>query len=168
LQVPAYQPETAYKVFQRALFNLDIATGKVSTASNSQYATKGRKDIFDIKNEPVKDAGAQCYVLDREQCTSEQWAKVMNGTALIKNWIVVDANTSSLFPDVTGNGTGLGNGSKPSGNSMPSSSTTTSGSASQYTGAASSVTVGGRVVGVEVGVLGVAFLAAVVGCLIML
>jgi hypothetical protein len=166
--VPAYQPETAYKIFQRALFNMDIATGKVSTANNPGYATKGRKDVFDIRNEPIQDPGAQCYVLDQGQCTLEQWASVMNGTALIKNWIVVDANTTSLFPDLAGNGTGSGNGSKPTSTLRPSSSASVSGSPGQFTGGASSMRAHGRVAGVELGLVGVAILAGMVGSLVML
>jgi carboxypeptidase C (cathepsin A) len=27
-EVPAYQPETAYEIFRRAMFNLDIASGE--------------------------------------------------------------------------------------------------------------------------------------------
>ena len=67
-----------------------------------------------------------CYVLDREQCTEAQWETVMNGTALIKNWIVVDANTSYLFPELVGNGTSPGNGTTsptPSGSTAPPEST---------------------------------------------
>ncbi|KAL5114535.1 hypothetical protein ACEQ8H_007568 [Pleosporales sp. CAS-2024a] len=129
-EVPSYQPETAFKIFTRALFNYDIATGKIATGSNPTYGTKGPKDVYGIKNEPVVDAGSQCYVLDQGQCTADQWETVMNGTALIRNWIVVDANTSYLFPEL-GNGsnpvTGTGSGGKPM----------------QHTGAASSISAAG-------------------------
>jgi hypothetical protein len=50
-EVPAYQPETAYKIFTRALFNQDIATGNVSTASEPDYATSGPDNVFNITNE---------------------------------------------------------------------------------------------------------------------
>ncbi|KAH9872869.1 hypothetical protein J1614_005263 [Plenodomus biglobosus] len=104
-EVPAYQPETAYRIFQRALFNLDIATGNTSTLANPAYSTTGPSDVSNITNEPVVDPGSQCYVLDRGQCTNEQWETVMDGSALIRNWIVVDANTTALFPDLAGNAT---------------------------------------------------------------
>ncbi|RAR01961.1 carboxypeptidase s1 [Stemphylium lycopersici] len=81
-EVPAYQPETAYKIFMRALFNRDISTGNVSIAESPDYATEGPSDVYNITNEPIVDAGAQCYVLDPGQCTEDQWASVMNGTAL--------------------------------------------------------------------------------------
>ncbi|KAH5627850.1 hypothetical protein HBI51_215550 [Parastagonospora nodorum] len=143
-EVPAYQPETAFKIFTRALFNYDIATGNVSTASNPTYGTKGPSDVSGIKNEPVMDPGSQCYVLDQGQCTAAQWETVMNGTALIKNWIVVDSNSSYLFPELMGNGT------------SPANSTPTGGKPSQYTGAASSFSA-----------LGSAVLAAVICGLVM-
>ncbi|EMD67611.1 hypothetical protein COCSADRAFT_290988 [Bipolaris sorokiniana ND90Pr] len=119
-EVPAYQPETAYKIFMRSLFNRDISTGNVSTANNTSYATEGPMDVSNIINVPIIDPGAQCYVLDPGQCTKEQWESVMNGTALIRNWIVVDVNTSHLFPDLIPNST-TGNGTIPSttGSSMP-------------------------------------------------
>lgn len=152
-EVPAYQPETAFRIFQRALFNLDIATGKVSTTENPNYASEGPSDVFNITNEPVTLPGSQCYVLDRDQCTEEQWETVMNNTALVKNWIVVDANTSYLFPGLVGNGTSPANGTyRPS----PTASTP-----AQHTGGASSLVGDGRVAGF-------AAVAAFMGTLAML
>jgi hypothetical protein len=125
-EVPAYQPETAFRIFQRALFNLDIATGNISTTDNPDYSSEGAVNVYNITNEPITLPGSQCYVLDREQCTEEQWETVMNGTALIKNWIVVDANTSYLFPELVGNETSPGNSTTsptPSGSAAPPEST---------------------------------------------
>ncbi|KAF2028435.1 alpha/beta-hydrolase [Setomelanomma holmii] len=152
-EVSAYQPETAFRIFQRALFNLDIATGNTSTTASPGYAAKGPKDVYNITNEPVVDPGSQCYVLDRDTCTEEQWEAVMNGTALVRNWIVVDANTSSLFPDLVGNGTGAGNAS---------------GGPSQQMGAANTLTATSRLIGLELGVFTSVAFAVVVGCLLML
>ncbi|CBY00885.1 hypothetical protein LEMA_P020150.1 [Plenodomus lingam JN3] len=149
-EVPAYQPETAYRIFQRALFNRDIATGNTSTLDMPDYSTVGPSDISNITNEPVVDPGSQCYVLDRGQCTDEQWETVMNGSALIKNWIVVDANTSSLFPDLVG-GNHTVNGSVPSG---------TGSLGPVYTGGA-----GGFGVASARGVVGLAVLVGGVGLL---
>ncbi|KAJ4366995.1 hypothetical protein N0V83_007525 [Neocucurbitaria cava] len=135
-EVPAYQPETAYRIFQRTLFNMDIATGNISTLTTPDYATEGPSDVYGIKNEPVTDPGSQCYVLDRAQCTDEQWETVMNGTALVKNWIVVDANTSSLFPGLIGNGTAPGNGTALPSTLVPSA-TGSGGGLPEATGGAS-------------------------------
>ncbi|KAH7087730.1 Alpha/Beta hydrolase protein [Paraphoma chrysanthemicola] len=160
-EVPAYQPETAYKIFQRALFNLDIATGNISTIQNSDYATKGPQDVYSIRNEPVKDPGSQCYVLDRDQCTEEQWQTVMNGTALIRNWIVVDANTSSLFPDLAGNG------SRPTGDTRPTPSTQSGDSPARQTGAANVLSAPLQLRELDFGVSGKVVLATIVVMLML-
>lgn len=146
-EVPAYQPETAFRIFQRALFNRDIATGNISTLDQPEYATQGPSDVSGIRNEPIVDPGAQCYVLDRGQCTSEQWETVMNGTALVKNWIVVDGNTSSLFPDLV-------NGTEPSSSAGPSMPEATGGAALAGTG--SMAAVASAVVCIVLSVFGIA------------
>jgi carboxypeptidase C (cathepsin A) len=161
-EVPAYQPETAYRIFMRALFNNDIATGNVSTTSYPDYATGGPSNVFNITNERITDPGSQCYVLDKDQCTAEQWQSVEDGTALVRNWIVVDANTTSLFPDLA-NGTmtnGTGNGTTPSGTGTPTPSSgpspTESGAGSGGSGAptTSAAAAGGRVLGGKLNVWG--------------
>ncbi|KAK3202465.1 hypothetical protein GRF29_161g1284583 [Pseudopithomyces chartarum] len=154
-EVPAYQPETAYKIFTRALFNYDIATGEISTAEKSDYSTEGPENVFDITNEPVQLPGSQCYVLDKDQCTADQWATVEDGSALVRNWIVVDANTSYMFPDLangTGNGT-IGTGRPtPTGGAVPT----------DFPGAA------GRSLGPERRTVGFAALAMGLGGLMLL
>jgi carboxypeptidase C (cathepsin A) len=100
-EVPAYQPETAFKIFQRALFNFDIATGNISTLENENYNTTGPSSVANITNDPIPHPAPTCYILDRETCIDAQWETVENGTALVRNWIVVDANTSHMFPDIS-------------------------------------------------------------------
>lgn len=158
-EVPAYQPETAFKIFQRALFNMDIATGKISTAQNPSYGTKGPKDMSNITNERVTLPGSQCYVLDPEQCTADQWASVLNGTALVKKWIVVDANTSYLFPELVG-----GNGTRPNGTSPRPSGSSSARPPQASTNAGSAI---GRAEDM-VGLVGVAVFTVVLGGLLML
>ncbi len=103
-EVPAYQPETAYRIFQRALFNHDIATGKVDTSSkNTTYTTSpaGLKDTWSIKNKDPPEPKWVCYVLDLEDtCTTEQIEMVVNGTAVVKDWILQDANSTALYPGI--------------------------------------------------------------------
>ncbi|KAJ0382564.1 hypothetical protein COL922a_012295 [Colletotrichum nupharicola] len=88
--VPAYQPESAYQIFNRALFNLDVATGKVDTALNSNYSTQGPSDTFAIKNEIPPQYEDFCYVLDPSTCTEAQVAALRNGTGVIKDYIMTE------------------------------------------------------------------------------
>lgn len=88
-EVPAYQPATAYSVFMRAMSHLDIHSGTI--AVTDEYSTTGPSSTWHIKNE-VKDTDLkeQCNVLMHEfTCKEETWQTVLNGTALIKDWIVV-------------------------------------------------------------------------------
>ncbi|KAK5319002.1 hypothetical protein LTR93_007696 [Exophiala xenobiotica] len=106
-EVPAYQPETAYRIFQRALFNHDIATGKVdimdmgSNAATYTTSPAGLKDTWSIKNKDPPEPKWVCYVLDLEDtCTTEQIEMVVNGTAVVKDWILQDANSTALYPGI--------------------------------------------------------------------
>ncbi|CAG8027262.1 unnamed protein product [Penicillium nalgiovense] len=89
-EVPAYQPQTAYEIFYRALFNRDLATGKISTARNASYSTQGPPSTWHIKNKVPESPGPVCYILALEStCTEDQIASVVNGTAVIRDYIVV-------------------------------------------------------------------------------
>ncbi|KAI0518326.1 carboxypeptidase S1 [Xylaria bambusicola] len=107
-EIPSYQPETAYKMFQRALFNKDIATGTINTAANPDYATNGTADTWAIKNEDPEDPVHFCYLWDVEAtCTEEQIESILDGSAVIISGILKDANSTMLFPELF-NGTGNG------------------------------------------------------------
>ncbi|PTU24790.1 hypothetical protein P175DRAFT_049770 [Aspergillus ochraceoroseus IBT 24754] len=94
-EVPAYQPQTAYEIFHRALFNRDIATGRVSTIQHRTYSSKGPSSTWNITNLVPDSPDPTCYILSlRSSCTDEQTQSVVNGTATIKDYIVVDGDTS--------------------------------------------------------------------------
>ena len=95
--IPSYQPETAYKIFTRALFNLDIATGTESTAGN--YTSTGRDDP-NVQLEATPQDLTYCYTYAPDGCYEWQQDAIANGTAEICNWIFVDANSTRLFPEV--------------------------------------------------------------------
>lgn len=95
--IPSFQPETAYKIFTRALFNLDIATGTESTAGN--YTSIGRDDP-NVQLEPTPYDLTYCYTYAPDGCYDWQQKAIANGTAEICNWIFVDANSTRLFPEV--------------------------------------------------------------------
>lgn len=138
-EIPSYQPETAYKMFQRALFNKDIATGTVDTAANPDYSTNGTVDTWAIKNEDPEDPVHFCYLWDVEAtCTEEQIASIVDGSAVIVSGILRDVNSTALFPELF-NGT-----ESPSPTPTPTSSSSGSGpSATESGGAGASPTESG-------------------------
>lgn len=94
-EVPAYQPETAYEIFHRALFNRDLATGKIDTVKNSSYATRGPASTWNIKNRVLDSPDPLCYILSlQSSCTDDQIASVMNNTAIVEDYIVVGERAS--------------------------------------------------------------------------
>ncbi|KAH4308384.1 hypothetical protein HBH64_034010 [Parastagonospora nodorum] len=96
--IPSYQPETAYKVFTRALFNLDIATGTKPTGAGANYTTTGRA-VPDVQLEPNMGGLSYCYTYAASSCRSWQVDMIRNGSAEICNWLFVDANSTQLFPE---------------------------------------------------------------------
>ncbi|KAI1165808.1 carboxypeptidase S1 [Nemania serpens] len=116
-EIPSYQPETAYKMFYRALHNLDIATGTVDTAA-ADYATDGTADTWAIKSADPKDPVHFCYLWDVEDtCSEEQIESILDGSAVIVSGILRDANSTKLFPELfngTDSPTPSGSGSGPS------------------------------------------------------
>ena len=121
-EVPAYQPETAYQIFSRAIFGTDIATGTVSTNNNSDYATQGSSTTFQVKNQDLGSPSTQCYMLAFDTtCTDDQQASVRNGTGLVHDYILIDKNQTNLFP-------GVGNTESPTG--TPTGSVSPTGSPS--------------------------------------
>lgn len=122
-EIPSYQPETAYRIFMRALFNKDISTGDQATYTNGEaYSSEGPSDTWATRNEDPPDPIHFCYILDPYTlCSDEQIQSIIDGSALIEDYIVVDQNSTQLFPGVVGNGTSSGNPSS-GGSGYPSSS----------------------------------------------
>ncbi|KAI6845222.1 Carboxypeptidase S1 [Hortaea werneckii] len=137
-EIPSYQPETAYRIFMRALFNRDIATGEESTASGGEgggegetYSTTGPSDTLAITNEPPAQPVQFCYTLDAGlTCTEEELERLSEGSAIVDHFILVDCNSTQLFPEVVGGsnvtdgacGEGMGYGIYPAGNGTGGSS----------------------------------------------
>ncbi|KAG5919007.1 hypothetical protein E4U42_006633 [Claviceps africana] len=85
--VPAYQPEAAYEIFMRALFNLDIAPGKVPV--HDELSTVGPSTTWHIKQAPPEAPEPRCYVLKPYTCTPDVWEKVKSGNVTVKDFFVV-------------------------------------------------------------------------------
>lgn len=48
--VGAYEPETVSRIFDRVMFDKNVATGKASTKDGVQYSSRGPGSCFGIKN----------------------------------------------------------------------------------------------------------------------
>jgi hypothetical protein len=103
--IPSYQPETAYRTFTRALFNLDIATGTQSTAGSIEagtaYKSAGR-DVPDVQLQAKEQGLRYCYTYNAGSCEEWQIEMIRNGSAEICNWLFVDGNSTLLFPEEIG------------------------------------------------------------------
>ena len=87
--VPGFQPETAYRIYERTLSSRDVATGKISLKSNPNYSTHGPSSSFHTKNKIPGPVEPICYTWQlNTTCTPHQIAAVEDGVALIKDWIV--------------------------------------------------------------------------------
>ena len=152
-EVPAYQPETAYEIFMRALFNKDIATGLESTGEGSNYSSSGPSDTLEFRNEQFEQPLQFCYTLDPgSTCTEEQVGALLNGSATVCRYIVKDGNSTVLFPELMGRleDEGCGSGSE-SGNGSAGNGTVGDGAPVPYEGGADKVIV--SVVTMMVGVV---------------
>jgi len=114
--VPYYQPETAYQIFNRIIFNTDVATGKAPALG---YISSGSNSAFTSSPMPPHEPPAQCYLWDiLETCTTPQKQILRNGSAVVENFILIgskQADNSILYFNGTtsrGDGTGPG-GARP-------------------------------------------------------
>lgn len=94
-EVPWYQPETAYEIFQRVMFDKDVATGTKSTlpcgkGKKPYSTTEGDDSVLHIKNEVPPMPAPECYFWDMlETCTKEQKAIFQSGMAITKDYILI-------------------------------------------------------------------------------
>ena len=95
---PWYQPELYYKIFMRAMFNKDIATGFIPVFDH--LTTIGPSSTFHVKNKIPERPVPKCYVLDTRTCTPEQYATVLNGTAVVKDFMVVGTEQDMASQDL--------------------------------------------------------------------
>lgn len=86
-EAPFYQPETAYQIFNRVMFNKDVATGQNPAANYSSCGSSSAwtESVLYPDEEPV-----QCYLWDVfETCTKAETAVLRSGTAVVKDFILV-------------------------------------------------------------------------------
>ncbi|KAL1301770.1 hypothetical protein AAFC00_005968 [Neodothiora populina] len=85
--VPSYQPEAAYEIFMRSLAGRDIATGTIKVTD--EYATEGPADTWWMKSDVLPAPEVECYILAPESCTEEQRGWLKDGTAIVRDYIVI-------------------------------------------------------------------------------
>ena len=71
----------------RTLLNKDIATGSVNLTDD--YSTTGPSSTWHILSDVLPPPEPECYIRNQLTCSKEQWEAVRNGTAIVKDWIVV-------------------------------------------------------------------------------
>jgi hypothetical protein len=85
--VPNYQPQTAQQIFNRVMFNRDVATGKNPAVDSS---TTGPNSAFSKSEIPAAEELPSCYLWDvLETCTEVQKDILKNGSAVVENFILV-------------------------------------------------------------------------------
>lgn len=110
--VPSYQPEASLRIFERALFNKDIATGTVDLRATGGwksdadiFRTEGPRDTWWKKNELMPVPKGQCYILQLMTCTREEIEALGNGTAIVKDYVIVGIKGSEEQSVVKGDDT---------------------------------------------------------------
>lgn len=115
--IPAYQPEASYEIFQRIMFDRDIATGKINTAKNGSYSTTGSPTTFQVQHKPPPEPAPTCYILSlHNTCTEDHIWGLVNDTVEVRDYIVIDENSKHMFSDKDGDGGG--NSDEPSKTNM--------------------------------------------------
>jgi len=83
--VPAFQPETAYRIFMRTIKEQDVATGSLKLGKDhdhENYYTHGPASVFDVKIAHLPTLPTQCYLGQlNTTCTLNQSALLL--TALL-------------------------------------------------------------------------------------
>lgn len=97
LPAQAYQPETVFRLFDRAVFSKDLATGRQSTLGVfNDYSTSGPSSSFGIKNVLPAPPAFECNLFAvSTSCTAEQYEALANGTAEIVDFDVVKPSGGS-------------------------------------------------------------------------
>lgn len=87
----AYQPETVLRIFERAIFGRDVATGEAEAGGSSSYASQGPASVLNVTNE-IRDpiVGPICFWYDAlETCDEAQQEALEKNVAVIEDYVVV-------------------------------------------------------------------------------
>lgn len=88
--VGAYQPETVSKIFDRVMFDKDVARGNVTTGGSVSYSSEGPTSSFGIKGVLPPSPRNECYLWNAvSSCTDEELKALANGSAVVKDFLLV-------------------------------------------------------------------------------
>lgn len=90
--VPAYQPETAFRVFERIIKGLSIATGEKIT---DDYSTTGTVNSTKTLVAPEPPAPT-CFYRDFLTCDQSGWLHIADRTGVVYNGVVY--NSTDDYP----------------------------------------------------------------------
>ncbi|KAL6158854.1 hypothetical protein ACJQWK_03766 [Exserohilum turcicum] len=91
-QVPQYQPETAFTVFNRVIHGKDISTGR--NVDLSSFSTKGPK-TSDHMNVVPPQPETFCWIRQSSTCTDEQNAAIRKGQGTVQAGIWTPTNDNT-------------------------------------------------------------------------
>ncbi|KAJ4403733.1 hypothetical protein N0V85_005031 [Neurospora sp. IMI 360204] len=104
--VPAYQPETAFRVFERIIGGNSVATG--ARVNLGDFATQGAKKA-DKQLKPPKEVTAKCFLRNLgATCTQEQVMAMLKGEGVVingvwykerKDWSLVTARSQTAVAE---------------------------------------------------------------------
>lgn len=85
------QPETVYRILERSLKDLDIATGKVDVGEGCDYQTQGPLDSWSWNHQVLPASPPiACTTWDfGVTCTEDQMEALINGTAVLDHDVVI-------------------------------------------------------------------------------
>lgn len=83
-----YQPETVYHIFDRAMGGKDVGTGEVEASEG--YSSEGPEKVFDVRHELLESRAVVCYLYDVATCSPNQLQALMEGTAVVEDFIVIE------------------------------------------------------------------------------
>lgn len=83
-----YQPETVYRIFDRAMSGRDVGTGEEVAEG---YSSEGPETVFDVRHELPESREIVCYLYDAPlTCTANQIRALEEETAVVKDFVVVE------------------------------------------------------------------------------
>lgn len=90
--VPAYQPETAYVLFDRIIHGKSLATGKdIVTSGANIYSSTGPANST-VRLKPPKPPKPSCFIRDSETCTLDQLQNIGGGVGITINGVLYNSS----------------------------------------------------------------------------